>query len=63
MLVVVGDSRYGGVFVPTGQILGDLARAAGWSVKETKPFRSMRSSAQHGGKSELAETLLVLQRQ
>ena len=58
--VVVGDSRYGGVFVPTGRILAELAAAAGWTVDSAKPFRSMRSSAQHGGRSELAETLLVL---
>lgn len=60
--VVVGDSRYGGVFVPTGRILAELAAAAGWTVESAKPFRSMRSSAQHGGRSELAETLLVLGR-
>ncbi len=58
--VVVGDSRYGGVFVPTGRILAELAVAAGWTVDAAKPFRSMRSSAQHGGRSELAETLLVM---
>lgn len=60
--IVVGDSRYGGVFVPTAQILEELAPTIGCSVVEADPFRSMHSSAQHGGAEELSETLLVLKR-
>lgn len=58
--IVIGDSRYAGVFVNSGQILAQLAEARGWSLRLATPFRSMRSSAQHGGRTELEETLLVL---
>lgn len=60
--IVVGDSRYGGVFVPSGRIIAELAPRQGWAVESTDPFRSMRSSSQHGGADELHETLLVLRR-
>lgn len=60
--MVVGDSRYGGVFVPTARILEELTLASGWTVHQCKPFRSMRSSAQHGGRAELAESLLIVGR-
>jgi hypothetical protein len=60
--MVVGDSRYGGIFIPTARILMELAPTIGWSVVESDPFRSMRSSSQHGGADELSETLLVLRR-
>jgi hypothetical protein len=60
--MVVGDSRYGGVFVPTGQVLTELLPCLGWSIATMDPFRSMRSSSQHGGIDELAETLVVLRK-
>jgi hypothetical protein len=58
--IVVGDSKYGGVRVPTAKILRELVVATDWQVVSSTPFRSMRSSPQHGGKADLAETLLVL---
>jgi hypothetical protein len=60
--IVVGDSRYGGITVPVGQIIADDARALGFMVRAIEPFRSMRASPQQGGKQDLAESLVVLQR-
>lgn len=60
--MVVGDSRYAGVSIPVTTVLSELASAANLSVVLNEPFRSMRVSAQQGGKHELDETLLVLRR-
>jgi len=60
--IVVGDSRYGGVLVPTAKILAELTESDGWSVHSSEPVRAMRSSAQHGGSADLDETLLILVR-
>ncbi len=60
--LVVGDSRYGGVHVPTAAIVTSLAVSKGLKVASVEPFRSMRTSAQQGWTSELAETLVVLQK-
>lgn len=59
---VVGDSRYAGIQVPTAGILAELAPVIGYEVVNVESFRSMRSSAQQGGKAELDETLLVLRK-
>jgi hypothetical protein len=56
--IVIGDSRYGGVRIPTAKILEELAIAWDWDVLSSEPFRAMRSSPQHGGQAELPETLL-----
>ncbi|HEX6753250.1 MAG TPA: DNA methyltransferase [Solirubrobacterales bacterium] len=61
--IVVGDSRYGGVLVPTAKILADLSKSRGWTVRSSEPVRAMRSSAQHGGSTDLNETLLILVRE
>jgi len=58
--IVIGDSRYGGVLVPSAKILGELVEEAAWEVRSSEPVRAMRSSAQQGGSSDLSETLLVL---
>lgn len=60
--MVVGDSRYAGVDVPVGAVLCELAAANGWTINHAQPIRHMRSSAQQGGRSELAESLIVLTR-
>jgi DNA modification methylase len=60
--IVIGDSSYAGIQIPTAQIVGKLASKRGWKTVVMEPFRSMRASAQQGGQHELAETLLVLQR-
>lgn len=60
--LVVGDSRYADVVVPTAEVLSQLAQTSGYTVTSSEPFRSMRSSAQQGGRHVLSETLLVLTR-
>jgi hypothetical protein len=60
--LVVGDSRYAGIDVPVAKIVVELAPALGYLVTTSEPFRSMRSSPQQGGRPELPETLVVLER-
>jgi len=58
--LVVGDSRYAGVTIPTAAIIDELAPTYSFRTLFVEPFRSMRSSAQQGGRQELSETLVVL---
>lgn len=60
--LVVGDSRYAGIQIATADIVGELAEREKWALRGFEPFRSMRLSAQQGGRPELAETLIMLQR-
>ncbi|MER8465691.1 hypothetical protein [Mesorhizobium sp. M1396] len=60
--MVVGDSRYGGIDVPVGEILTAQASDLSFKVVSSEPFRSMRASPQQGGRHELAESLIVFQR-
>ena len=60
--IVVGDSRYAGVDVPVATILSEITLRLGYRLVALEPFRSMRSSPQQGGRYELGETLLVLER-
>jgi hypothetical protein len=60
--MVLGDSRYADLRIRTDSILSELAQTAGWKVDALQPCRSMRASAQQGGRHELTESLLVLQR-
>lgn len=60
--MVVGDSRYAGIDVPVARILSELCPQIGYRIKETEPFRSMRASPQQGGRPELPETLVVLEK-
>jgi hypothetical protein len=60
--LVVGDSRYHGVQVPVAEILAEIASTIGFRKVADEPFRSMRASPQQGGRQELLETLLTLQR-
>jgi len=59
---VVGDSRYAGIDVPTADILSEIAPQLGYEVVDMEPFRSMRASPQQGGRLELSEMLVVLER-
>ena len=61
--MVVGDSRYAGIRIASAEIIAEIAQARGWKLCGIEPFRSMRASAQQGGRRELAETLLVLSRE
>jgi len=60
--MVVGDSRYANIDVPVAEILAQMAPAIGYDVKSLEACRSMRSSPQQGGRAELAETLVILER-
>jgi hypothetical protein len=60
--MVVGDSRYAGVKVPVADILTQIAPSTGFKVLVSEACRSMRVSPQQGGRRELAEKLLVLER-
>lgn len=60
--IVVGDSRYAGVDVPVATILAEVTELRGYRLVTLEPSRSMRSSPQQGGRRELGETLVVLER-
>lgn len=60
VVIAVGDSQYGGVRVPTAKILAELGERIGYEVVEASEIRTMRTSAQHGGRFDLAETALRL---
>jgi len=59
---VVGDSLYASIYIPVADILAELAPTCGFEVVQSEAFRSMRSSAQQGGRAELAESLIVLRK-
>lgn len=58
--MVVGDSRYNDVLIPTAEILAELAGEIGLECTAIEPFRSMRASPQQGGRLDLSESLLIL---
>ena len=58
--LVVGDSSYGGVVVPVSTIISEVAQSVGYRLLRLEECRSIRSSPQQGGESELDETLIVL---
>ncbi|MFA6114182.1 MAG: hypothetical protein WC729_09315 [Sphingomonas sp.] len=60
--MVVGDSRYAGIDVPVAAILAQISPGIGFEVVRVEPCRSMRASPQQGGRAELAESLVVLER-
>lgn len=61
-IMVAGDSCYGDVRVDVGAIFSELGTELGYKSVETNSMRSMRSSAQHGGRAELTESCIVLTR-
>jgi DNA modification methylase len=60
--MVIGDSSYAGIQILSAEIVAQLSAKRGWTVARLEPFRSMRSSAQQGGRHELGENLLVLEK-
>ena len=60
--IVIGDSRYAGVDVPVAKILAEVTELLGYRFVTLEPSRSMRSSPQQGGRLELRETLVVLEK-
>ena len=59
MFVAVGSSKYAGIRINVPKILSELGTKAGLTLVENASIRSMRSSAQQGGKKELRECVLV----
>jgi hypothetical protein len=57
--LAVGNSKYAGVIVDTPKILAELAPAIGLRCIRSSPIRSMRASAQQGGRAELHESLML----
>lgn len=60
VIAIVGDSCYADVRVDTVAILSEIASQEGYEVRERTCIRSMRNSAQHGGRRQLSEDCLVL---
>jgi hypothetical protein len=60
--MVVGDSRYANIDVPIAAILAEVSPSLGLEPLRVEPCRSMRASPQQGGRPELAESLVVLER-
>jgi hypothetical protein len=60
IFMAVGSSKYAGVLVDVPGILLDLATSSGLTVIDSAAIRSMRASAQQGGRQELSESLIVL---
>ena len=58
----VGDSRYANIDVPIAAILAEVSPGLGLEPRRVEPCRSMRASPQQGGRPELAESLVVLER-
>ena len=60
LMMTVGDSRYADVLVDVGEILKELAPAAGYVCEAITPIRSMKTSAQQGWAASLSEDLVRL---
>ena len=62
VVAAVSDSQYGGIRVDVAGILAEIAMRCGYDVEGAGEIRSMRASAQHGGRFDLSETALRLRR-
>lgn len=60
VFLAVGNSQYAGVMIDAESILKDIALAQGFRKATSKPIRSMRASAQQGGRQVLTEALITL---
>jgi len=60
VIMVVGDSRYATVKIDVAAILSELAQAIGFTNVQIREVRQMRSSAQQGGRLQLAESIVEL---
>jgi hypothetical protein len=58
--LAVGNSKYAGVVIDTAAVLTEMAPSVGFNSCRTEAIRSMRASAQQGGRHELSESLIVL---
>ena len=62
VMMVVGDSSYGGVTVDVAAIAAEMAVMRGYDLVSLSPVRSMRASPQQGGQHGLGEVLVHLAR-
>jgi len=60
VMMVVGDSRYADVRIEVAAIIAQIAQAMGFGKVTTREVRQMRSSAQQGGRYQLAESIVEL---
>ena len=60
--IVVSDSRYRGIQIPVAMVLEELVKGRGWRILGREPVRTIATSAQQGGKKQLFEQLLILQK-
>jgi hypothetical protein len=60
IVMAVGNSRYGGILIDVPKILSDMVGDLGFQVITRESVRSMRSSAQQGGRRVLNESLIWL---
>ena len=58
--LAVGNSKYAGVVIDAARIVSELAPSVGFGFCRAEGIRSMRASAQQGGRHELSESLVVL---
>ncbi|MBW4706395.1 site-specific DNA-methyltransferase [Roseobacter sp. YSTF-M11] len=56
VIFAVGNSRYANVTIDVPKILAEIVQPLGFERCREEAVRSMRTSAQHGGQNELAET-------
>jgi hypothetical protein len=59
IFMAIGSSKYKGVLVDVPSILIEIATASGLNVVDSAAIRSMRASAQQGGRKELSESVIV----
>jgi hypothetical protein len=60
IFMAVGSSKYAGIFIDVPRIIVELATRLALVLVDNSAIRSMRASAQQGGKKELRESLIVL---
>ena len=61
-VLAVGDSRYADVLIDMSKVLPEVVRPLGFEVESQNAIRSMRSSAQHGGRLDLSEHCMVFRK-
>jgi hypothetical protein len=60
VMMVVGDSRYASVRIEVAKIIAELSESMGFGAIVCREVRQMRSSAQQGGRLQLAESIVEL---
>lgn len=60
--LVVGDSQYADVQVPVAGIISEVGKLLNYRILKLERFRSMRVAPQQGGRKQLSETLLILEK-